>query len=624
MNRWTTYLRHGLLAVVLCLATAAFGQDWLDQGGIKSREYKKEIRGAAGVEATEFFTLEYSVAIKIEEVGKGGPFMHCRNECQGKKHKKHEECDRFCDTKCPERDHKMTIKGEYRPDLAAQRAATAAANGLAVRGGGTVSPNDWSHRVSTALAEFRNACKKKKTFTMPHADQPCANRWWQVGTVTKTFSVKGTMRKVGYRMSRGVRTPIDEVVGTHEQTVASGDMVLEDPIATNDWVDCRCREEAPSAKEFYSAFVGALREPDREELTWRLTNGGVVCYDAEGNLLFGADIEVDVSANDLNTVKLVIRNRSGQTVRVVLPPGTFFLPADPLFQVMCAMVRTEATLAAGDAKTLYVNVGPPPLFQGEATIRWACMEMAKKEPNPGVKYRIQSGHNDGVTNLAAITARSRFRGPHDQARVWIFTDHASREEINKRMIPGVSPAVYAILLRDVAVRAGADFTEKSWNALVQPNLLDGMNLDDKTVYWLVEELAADRAKELGTYIDKSAPNLAQFAAKEGEDGAAYVAWIATALFLTENLDLSRSAGRLLAAVPPENKVAVARAGGLDGLRSLLTTNREAECALALDIMESYGTEGRELAMACLEALPTDTLKARAAKLTGVETAEPAR
>ncbi len=614
----------GALVLLGGMAGQAAAQDWIDQGGIKSREYKKEIRGDSGVEATEFFTLEYSVAIQITDEGRQGPVLHCQHTCQGKKHKNHAACDFSCDTKCPEKDHKATIKGEYRPDLAGMRAATAAANGLAIKGGGAVSPNDWSHRVSSALAEFRNECKKKKTFDMPHAAKPCSGQWWWVGTMSKSFKVRGTMKRVGYRMSRGMRTPIDEVVGTHEQVVATGQVVVEEPFEKNAFEACLCFEPPTVPPDYSNMFIGpngaAIDPRTRENLEWRFTNGGVTCYDTMGKLLFDARIEVEVVGNDMNTAKLVLRNGTGQTVRVVLPPGTMFLPADPLFQIMCALAQAEATIPSGTSQTLYVNIGPPPPLQGEAALRWACMEMNKKEPTPSVKYRIKNGSNDGIANLAAITARSRFRGPHDQARIWMFTDRASREEINKRMIPGVSAGVYAILLHDLASRAGVDFTDKAWLPLVQPNLMEGLNLDDRTIFWFVDLLAETKDKDLAAFLNGKTDLLAAFPGKDGADGAAYLAWIATASLQSSSPDLQRAAAKLLRAVPMANREAVAKAGGLEGVRWLLVGGQEASCSLAFDVLEAYGAEGKEIAMAALEALPTEALKARAAKLAGVETA----
>jgi hypothetical protein len=618
-------LRHALFGTMLFAASLAAGQDWIEQGGIKSREYKKEIRGNAGVEATEFFTLDYSVAIKIEDTGAtGGSQLNCTNRCKGKKHKKHAECDFSCDDKCPEKEHKATVQGEYYPDLAAMREATRAANQLAIKGGGTVSPNDWSHRVSRALAEFRNECKKKKTFSMPHVDKPCAGSWQLVGFKSKSFTVRGTMRKVGYRMSRGMRTPIDEVVGTHEQKVAQGVIVQDDPLDQHAFEFCLCFDTTPPPPEYWNSYLGNgfLSQDPRESqgLTWRMTNGGVIFYDAGGKPLFTAQVDVQVIGNDMNTVKLVLRNSSGQSVKVVLPPGTIFLPADPRYQIMCALTVMEALLESGETQTLYVNVGPPPPPQGEGTLRWACMEMSKKEPDPSVKYRMQSGTSDAIANLAAITARSRFRGPHDQARIWIYTDKAPREEINKRMIPGVSPGMYTLLLRDVATKGGVDFSERAWSPLVQPNLLEGLNLDDKSAYWLLDFLIANKEKDLAAFVNGKAQALAQLVAKEGDDGAAFASWIATALFQSGSMDLQRAGAKLLTTIPEANRAALAKAGGLEGLRWLMAGDQEAACALALDVLEAYAADAKEIAMAFSEALPSDALKARAAKLAGVETA----
>ena len=158
------HIRFAAFAIALgsmSISGFASAQDWTSQGSIKSRQYQNQIRGNAGVEATEFFTLEYSVSTRIQEVRQESTMMAwCMNSCNGKTHKNHGDCDKSCDDKCEEANPDITVEGEYVPDRGAMAEARRAAIGLAVRGVGSVSPNDWSHRVSQALAAFKRECKK--------------------------------------------------------------------------------------------------------------------------------------------------------------------------------------------------------------------------------------------------------------------------------------------------------------------------------------------------------------------------------------------------------------------------------------------------------------------------------
>src|SRR5690349_7552536 len=138
-----------LLLVGSCLA-----QDWTQQGSITSRQYQNQIREGNTIVATDFFTLEYSVETWIEDTGlRAGPHMTCDNKCKGLVHADHTKCDISCDVKCTER-HSVTVRGTYTPDRGAMAGATRDANALAINAGGSTAPDDWSHEVSQALAEF--------------------------------------------------------------------------------------------------------------------------------------------------------------------------------------------------------------------------------------------------------------------------------------------------------------------------------------------------------------------------------------------------------------------------------------------------------------------------------------
>jgi hypothetical protein len=629
MRHANSCVRAVLALLLSAIGSWAVAQPWVDQGSIKSRQYKNEIRGASGVEATEFFTLEYSVSIQIEELGTDSDFLHCHNDCRGEVHKKHADCDRSCDDKCPEKEHKKVLQGEYFPDRAAMNEATRAANGLAVRGGGTVSPNDWSHRVSQALAQFKKEAKEKHTLNMPHITDPCMNRWWEVGYKVKAFKVRGTMTKVGFRMSRGVRTPINETVGTHEQQVATGRFAQKDPLDTEDYSTCKCMPKVEVEEKLRALldFIDTLPLNPAEKLSliWDLAGKGCIITDSTGKMLLDPNVTVEIVGEDMNTVKLVITNGTGEAIKVVLPPGLLFLPNDPLVQIMMNLMASEAMLAAGETRELLVSIAPADhhLPTAELSSRWGCLEMAKKEPNPKVKWKLARNRDSVLAQLAGITARSRFRGPHDQARLWIYTDKAPREEINKRMIPGVSPAMYAILLRDVAVRGGADLSQGDFRKLPTPDLLGSLNFDENATRWLVSFLAEHKSRDLLSFLGGKGSAIAEIAAKEGKDGAAYVGWVAGALLEEDSAQMQAAGVKLLLAVADAGRAEVAAQGGLSALRWLLISNRPEAIGLALDVLEAYSSDpAKQLAMASIEAMPNAELMARAVKVAGVTMPEP--
>lgn len=627
-------LRFGpKIAITLCtlglIATplTATAQDWQDQGSIESREYKNEIREGNQVTATEFFHLVYSVSVQIKEAGKSWDTLICRNECKGKKHKEHKECDFSCDNKCST-PHKITEEGYYEPYTDQMRAATQAANQLAIRGGGTVSPDDWSHRVSQALANFRRECRKKKTFNMPHLDKPCGGKLWEVGAKNYNFVVRGTMRKVGFRMSRGVRTPIDEEVGSHEQTVAYGEIVQDEPFDKREWTACNCKfvpEENP--KSYIHDWFGGGDPVTDDFIKWLedLINilDGLLITDPKGNPVPRDGVDVGCTGNDMNNGEVVCTNNTDQPVVIHIIPGVFFWPDDPLVQLMAAMQGMQLQVEPLSTATLRLSLDPGLDSAGQAKgkFRWACMEMAKHEPNSKVKFKPKSPIDPNLAALGRITNRSRFRGPWDQARVWIYTDKATLDQVNKRMLPPIDAGRYLMLLRDNAQAAGVDFSEKGYVDCLQPDLLArGVCVDQKAVRWAIGAMANIKPRDLEKYVNSQVSKFAELANKDPEDGPKHVAWVASAMLESGDEGLQKAACKLLLAMPQAARPGVDKAGGLEGLRSLFAGLNEASCNLALDVVEAYGVgaEAKQMVMAYSERLPGDALKARVAKMIAGE------
>ena len=609
--------------LALLVATTALAQDWRSQGGINSREYQNQIREGGQVTATEFFTLEYSVSTWIEELGDGGgPTMTCTNKCKGNVHDGHARCDYSCDDRCSET-HRLRVKGEYFPDRGAMNAATAAANGLAARGGGTASPSDWSHRVSSALAEFRNEANKRKTFDMEHAG-PCSGRTLSVDVRTYAFHVRGTMKKFGYRMSRGERTPINETVGMHESVVATAKIVKDEPKDRQDWTACLCKEKEQEPVDLDALFdrliklLEALQEEER--LSHLCGTAAVQMRDKAGKVVSPRDSKITVKPSDMNRCVVEVENGTGTDVEVTIPAGTVFEALNPADQDMSSLVPAKGFVVAGRIGRIYVSLEPvqdPTTVQ--LPVRWACLNIAKKEPSSASRYRMKTPQDDVLIRLGMITTRSRVRGPHDQARVWIYTDQAPLAEVNKRMLPGVTEGRYATLLWETAIIGGVDVTAKEYAKCLEPRLLAGVPLDDRATAWLVGVLAETKARDLARYVDSNAAMLGRLAETDPQYAPGHLATMATALLEQDNADLRKAGVKLITSVPTTRQAAFAEAGGLAGLRSLLASGIAADATLAANALIEYPRElSGELLGACWEQLPTEPLKAKARRFLGLE------
>ncbi len=609
------------LIALLTLPTIGSAQDWNDEGSITSRQYRRQIREGRQVAATEFFTLEYSVQTMLVEGGRGGPVMVCVNRCNGDKHDKHEDCDNSCDETCEE-DHEVTRKGSYEPDRGAMRAATRAANALARRGGGSHSPSDWSSRVSRSLANLRREARKEITWEMPHGD-PCSGRKWWVGTQNFSFVVRGTMTKVGYTMRRGVRTPINEVVGTHELTVATAAIAQEDPFTEHEWENCKCKPVEEIDLGALIDLFGDMFEGLPELLdSTKVGPSGVDVTGPEGEEVDEEEVEIEILPLDLNGCYLDVTNGTMHEISVSIPIGTTFVSEDSSVQDMASLVGTSGVVPPGETVRLYVSLSPVSnLASARIPVRWACLDIDKKQPGPGDKFTIEPPENDVVQRLAVITNRSRLRGPHDQARIWIYTDSAPIDEINKRLSPEVSTGRYATLLWEVSTVGGVDISSRSYKKCLEPKLLAGIPIDDRATNWLVGELTATDARGFARYVDRNASDLTDLLDASPEFAPSHLATMVVAMGNSGQRDVEKAATKFMRKVPDEHRELLASAGALRGLMNQLASKDRKMVEDAVEVLLKYPPEyANDLLGAQWEQLPTEKLREKVREHLGIEPA----
>lgn len=631
----TSWVPIAVLAVS-SLGGGNFVQDWVPQGSIESRQYENQIREGNRVVATEFFRLEYSVDVLIEETGQDTILLICQNICQGKKHKDHSVCDTSCDDRCTD-SHRHTVKGKYTPHIDEMREATRQANQLAVDGGGTVSPSDWSHRVSQALAEFRREAKKQKTFNMPHAGA-CSARLWEVGTKHFTFKVRGKMRKVGFVMRQGVRTPIDAVIGTHMQTVADADIAQEEPFDKHESVNCRCKladkpkevaaqtwqYDVEALDKWIEEFIRGLDEKDgfdgaTFDPALPLTDStGVLVQDEQGKTCpDSSDVSIECTGSNLSEGFIEITNNCDEERTVIVPCGTAAECQDGGTQNMSTITRIGVPLPPRTTVWVMINGGEVRSMAAPIPVRWACLQMSKKEPGPNSKFKLKRNRDSGIARLCNLSQKSRIRGPWDQARIWIYTDHATLADVNKRLVPGISGTRYIGLLYDVARACGVDFGSNQYNRCLDPSLLGSVVIQADALTWVVNAMADIKPRDLASWLSANAAKVALLATSDAQYGPAHVATIARIAGEQSAPDLRKAGIKLLQSVPEAARAAVAQAGGLDGLRMMLAEGSAGESELVLGALVGYPRESfKDMLSAGYEALPNDSLRSKAAALLG--------
>lgn len=563
----------------------ASGPAWNGQGGIKSDDIKVEHRDANGnVEGTEFVHLEYDVSSRIVPLGPDGDYpwtyVFCTRECQGTKHKKHSECDLSCDKQCT-KDHHLTMKGAYyelRNNMSQMEKESA---GLNQKGSaGAAATPDWSSAVSHALkAAEKDAQKQVVDETPAHLTTPCTWDDRTYGYHTSQFQVKAVMRKVGFYMSKGVKTPIDSVVGTQEGAVCLLYYPSKDPLSEFSLTFCKCER-----------FVFPKTPPD-PGVTDGPTDGGVGWRTPGGEPVIPEDGKVEVTAHgkDLNEAEIDVENHTGGDLKVLIYPGLLLISDDDGTQTMVVLEFLSVLVPNGATTRIPVSAGPSDSYAPTAIKpHVVCTEISKHEPTPSTKMHLSAAKDDHLSQLCRMFANDNLHfGGLDQTRAWIYLSHSTRDEINQRLFPRVTAGTYLNALSDVA-STGVDVEAPEYRPCTDLSLLEGATARQKAVEWFVRYWEGHDPKSLISFAGRLVDHEKQVLASGDAAETRHAAHLA-AVFLTSTEPELRDAGlRILSeAVPEAKRDEVVTDGGLTGVWDSLSSGDEGEVGKALAIVDLY-------------------------------------
>lgn len=185
---------------------------------------------------------------------------------------------------------------------------------------------------------------------------------------------------------------------------------------------------------------------------------------------------------------------------VYLPPGTILIPNKNSAQTM--ITTDSVVLRAG---TFQVSLDDD---QGTRSVAVHCLEIEKAPPDPSVTFTPGVASDPTLRNLANFTQRSAIRGPWDQARMWIYTDKASLERINKRLAIGCPPGMYVRSLWEVQTMAGLTDEDLKNPELLAPALLGGVSNRKEAANWFAGALARHQTEALIKYLSGGGKELA--------------------------------------------------------------------------------------------------------------------
>ena len=187
---------------------------------------------------------------------------------------------------------------------------------------------------------------------------------------------------------------------------------------------------------------------------------------------------------------------------MIFPGGTLFVPTDPKHQIV--MGGQSYGAPGNPAKELFATRSPQRAPNQGYTL---CAQMHKREPVSTVGYFPVAPPNSVYPNLARMTDQAIFKGPAEQARLWIYTNHAGYQEINAKLLPGVSARQYVNCLYEVWKVSGLSPDDLKPIKLTDPVLLGASGLEEEPARWFYSLVVAHHARETEAELQKPSSDL---------------------------------------------------------------------------------------------------------------------
>lgn len=503
----------------------------------------------------------------------------CTLACRGQKHLLHQQCDTSCDSACTNL-HQLEIKPEFyvappggagQPTWGQQLSRDIGkAGGRATQAGHVVTAIS-----NTAMKPIQD---KIDDYTYKYKsghwnEHPCSSS-------DRKFHFSDYTLFASYDVVKDGRTvaTLDTRLGTVK--IPEQAFQEKDPVE-----NCACQivREQRNALGTGGSLVPAPSGTWTHGMmlpsgtTKGLKVGGLF-LDNEGDEKYAAvpgmgserlGVTATVSLRDLNNYTISVQNTTPQPVGVALTPGATFRPRGDGFQNMVNLDFLQWTVPAFSAIEMPVRAGPAWLPEPQKGYM-ACLDMAKHEPDGKMAYSIEPSSDATLSKIAFDVAQQRFRGPWNQAQLWVYRDGASIDQINERLGIGVSTSHYLVGLFDLAHKYGVPLDETKYKAVWDPKLLLAHAAEADQVEWLVQELTRHDARGLASWVRKNLAAFAPLFEPGGEEWyVPHAAHVATSLCGSASADVQAAGLEFLEkGVPAAARSRMLEAGGLDGLVQL--------------------------------------------------------
>lgn len=199
--------------------------------------------------------------------------------------------------------------------------------------------------------------------------------------------------------------------------------------------------------------VGVQHPPDETGFIPGFVGEGEYAYCEHGGAkrpMTGVDVQKHVT-------NIVVHNRNSATFTIAPgPTERCFVPAG--WELQCTSGGGQNVQLQEDLwirslpwpQTITVRIGPPYSHLYSAKLWTLCLEIGRPEPNERMRYRLVPPSRPSLARLARLVRGSAIRGPWDQARLWIATDHASHAKVQESLLQSPTAGFYLQLLHEAA------------------------------------------------------------------------------------------------------------------------------------------------------------------------------
>lgn len=413
----------------------------------------------------------------------------CYKQCVGGKHAAHAQCDDSCDTACPF-DHSRTVFADAdEPDWDDFLGIVPSEERIALlpNGGGydyyptELAFFDAVDDIGDALYDYR------VKVSTPHFAKSCSSARLDLGydsyVLNAHLVIRCEITKGGEKQT--VDRTMDFTVTT--VYIPSSKVI----VGQSQIIHCKCEkpqtwsQTPPTEKDDFPQTWTPL------QYTW-------------GN-------PVDVNSPGLKWTASGMSSISGAgTVDNGVRTG-FYAPPGSILEDWDGSNDYQRLTLIGPLNQFFEPLSPgfgpyaDPVADGSTPT--ACTELHKRPPD-GRRMKLGPVRDPLLQQIAMIGRNDVIRGLYDQVRIWIYTDRATKDEINKVLFPRTTSSGYVRALYD-DYRVGAlDLGKPEFKRLFGPSLLDCFTAPAAAQKWFVMRLSHLDRKGLVNALESAGAKIA--------------------------------------------------------------------------------------------------------------------